>query len=203
MKKIIVIIILIIIVGGISGLVGYMAYNPLNNISNINNNISDQIELQMQIAEQDNNIYNQENHQTVAIIENNKIIPSTKMIYKYYYTEDNITQIVEDVPAYFLINLTKKDLEENFSEWQIEEFSSEEVVLKKIIEGQSTQHYIIKDYDGYLAIYYNTPLLENILKDITDIPIDSLSKDEQDNIINGLEIDGEENLRILIENYHS
>lgn len=198
MKKILIIIILIA-VGGISTYAGYMLYTPSAGIE-----LEAQIaEVQAQESNNNNQEFMQENNQAVGIFDNNKIIPSTKMTYKYFYTEDNITQVVEDVPAYFLINLTREDMEENFSEWHIEEFSSQEVVLKKTIDAQSTQHYIIKDYDGYLAIYYNTKELENILKDITDIPLESLSEDEQESIIKGLEIDGEENLIKLLENYHS
>ncbi len=36
-----------------------------------------------------------------VITETARITPSTKMVYEYYYTEDGVTQTLEDVPPYF------------------------------------------------------------------------------------------------------
>lgn len=196
LKKIIILIALIII-GYFSALIGYTLYEP-----------SSKIEIQAQIAssETQDSTLNQEklfSSKAVGIFDSAKITPSTKITYKYYYTSDQITQVVEDIPAYFLINLSRNDLEESFPEWQIEKFSNEEVILKKTIQGQSIQHYIIKELEGYIAVYYNTKELQNTLKELTDISIESLSEHEKENIKNGIEIDGDEKLVKFLENYHS
>lgn len=133
----------------------------------------------------------------------NKITPSTKMVYKYFYTDDKVTEIVEDVPAYFLIDLTREDLEKNFENWRVQSFSEKEVVLEKTIEGESLQHYIVGEYDGYVAIYYKEDINGKHLKDITNIPIESLSDDEREEIEKGLCITGESSLIKLLENYES
>ncbi|WP_317367944.1 BofC C-terminal domain-containing protein [uncultured Tyzzerella sp.] len=132
-----------------------------------------------------------------------KITPSTKMTYEYFYKNDNITEKVEDVPPYFLIDLTRNDLEENFKDWQIKEFSSSEVVLQKVIDGESTQHYIIGEYEGYIAVYYEQEINGTKLKEITDIPLDGLPKEEQDKIKNGIKIKGKDDLIKFLESYGS
>lgn len=132
-----------------------------------------------------------------------KITPSTKMTYEYFYKNDQITEIVEDVPPYFLIDLTRTDLEENFKEWQIKSFSEREVVLQQVIEGESTQHYIIGEYEGYVAVFYEKEINGTKLKEITDIPIESLTKDEQEQIKKGIKITGKDELMKFLENYDS
>lgn len=198
MKKIIILIALIL-VGYFSAVAGYNLYEPS---SKIEIDTGTEIELDEQLASFDSPESVMSNR-AVGFFDSAKITPSTKMTYKYYYTEDQITQVVEDVPAYFLLNLNRETLEETFPEWSIERFSSEEVILKKTIEGKSRQHYIIKECDGHIAIYYNTQELKNTLKEVTDIPMESLSEDERNNVLKGIPIDGEENLIKFLENYHS
>ena len=53
-----------------------------------------------------------------------RITPSTKMIYEYYYTEDDVTQTLEDVPPYFLLDMTLEDMKKVYTDWQIISFSS-------------------------------------------------------------------------------
>ena len=136
-------------------------------------------------------------------IKTEKISSSTKMVYEYVYKGDNITEIVEDVPPYFLIDLTRTDLENNFKDWQIKSFSNTEVVLQKAIEGESTQHYIIGEYDGFIAVFYEKEINGTNLKDITDIPLESLSEEEQQQIKNGIKITGKAELIKFLENYTS
>ena len=132
-----------------------------------------------------------------------KITPSTKMVYEYLYKEDNITETVEDVPPYFLIDLTRNDLEANFKDWQVKSFSGREVVLQKALEGESTQHYIIDEYEGYIGIFYEKDINGSNIKEITDIPLESLPKEEQEKIKNGIKITGKKELIKFLESYGS
>ncbi len=132
-----------------------------------------------------------------------KITPSTKMVYKYFYKLDNTTEVIEDVPPYFLIDLTRQDLEKEFKNWQIESFSTSEVVMKTVIEGESIQHYIIGDYDGFVAVFYEKEINGNNLKEITNIPLESLSIEEQEEIKKGIKISGKEELIKFLQNYEA
>lgn len=130
-----------------------------------------------------------------------KITPSTKMVYEYFYKDDKITEKVEDVPPYFLIDLTREDIERDFKNWQVKSFSEREVVLQKVIEGESVQHYIIGEYDGFVAVFYEREINGTRLKDITDIPISSLSQEEQNKIKEGIKIVGKDELIKFLQNY--
>ena len=76
------------------------------------------------------------------------------------------------------------------------EFSKDRVVFNKSINGNSTQHYVIREDNGYVAVFYRE---SNILKEVTSTPIESLSDEDKKLFENGVEIDGEKNLIKYIE----
>ena len=82
-------------------------------------------------------------------------------------------------------------------------FSEKEVVLQKVIEGESTQHYIIGEYDGYIAVFYEKEINGTKLKELTDIPLESLTEEEQEQIKKGIKITGKEELMKFLESYDS
>lgn len=171
----------------ISIVIGYSLFNKTNN-----NNI-------IQYTQQPK----PQQEQPVNNITEHKITSSTKMVYEYFYKKDNITERVEDVPPYFLIGLTRQDLEKNFTDWVVKSFSTDEVLMQKTIDAESTQHYIVKDYDGIVAIFYETPIEGNDIKEITDIMTNTLPKEEQDKLKQGIKIIGKEQLYKLLEAYTS
>lgn len=132
-----------------------------------------------------------------------KINPSTKMVYEYYYPEDEVTEIYEDSPPYFLIDYTLEDLKRLYSNWTIVSFSDKEVVMKKQISGPSSQRYIIGEEDGYIAVFYDLENNERILKEITDKPVSALPETEQGEIKTGIKVTGNERLYRVLENYTS
>lgn len=75
--------------------------------------------------------------------------------------------------------------------------------MQKLIEAESPQHYSIKDYDGFVAVFYSNLEEGEILKDITDIPLESLPEYERVKIKNGLEIVGKDKLISFLQDYGS
>lgn len=186
--------ILIILVAIISATIGYNIYGNKNN--------TEMVEETTNKLEANVNFIKDE-EKPVDNIQVAKITPSTKMTYEYFYKNDNITEKVEDVPPYFLIDLTRNDLETNFKDWQIKSFSQKEVVLQKTIDGESTQHYVIGEYEGYIAVFYEKEINGTKLKEITNIPLESLTEEEQNKIKKGINITGKEELMKFLENYGS
>lgn len=132
-----------------------------------------------------------------------KITPSTKMVYQYYYTEDGVTEVQEDEPPYFMLDLTLSDISKYYTAWDIVSFSPKEVVLRKTIVGESQQRYVVGQKDGYVAVYYEEEQDGISLKEITGIPVDGLSEDEKIRLNQGIKITGDEALARTLENYSS
>ena len=132
-----------------------------------------------------------------------KINPSTKMVYEYYYPEDNVTEVYEDSPPYFLIDYTFEDLKRLYPNWTIASFSDKEVVMKKKIAGPSNQRYIIGEEDGYIAVFYDLGDNERMLKEVTDKPLSAFSETERDILTEGIRVTGNDKLYRALENYSS
>ncbi len=132
-----------------------------------------------------------------------RITPSTKMVYEYYYTEDGVTQTLEDVPPYFLLDMTLEDMKKVYTDWQIVSFSSKEVVMRKTVEAKSNEQYIIGEKDGYIAVFYKEPQHGVILHEMTNTPLSSLPIEERERLLNGIDVTGDENLARILSDYTS
>ena len=132
-----------------------------------------------------------------------KINPSTKMVYEYYYTEDGITEVYEEAPPYFLIGLTLEDLKKDYPNWEVLDFSDVQVTMRTTLNTNSSQHYIIGEYNGLIAVYYKEAIDGIALKEITDIPIRSLPEKEQEAIREGIYVVGKDNLNRALSDYGS
>ena len=140
---------------------------------------------------------------TPTSVAEEKITPSTKMVYQYYYTEDGVTEVQEDIPPYFMLDLTLSDISKYYTTWDIVSFSPREVVMRKTIVGQSQQRYVVGQKDGYVAVYYEEEKEGISLKEITGIPVDGLSEDEKLRLNQGIKVMGNDALARTLENYSS
>lgn len=138
-----------------------------------------------------------------AALNGDRITPSTIIVYEYYYTLDGSTQITEETAPYYLTGLRKEELEKKLEDWQILKFSSKEVVLHKNIEAIGERGYVIGNYDGFVAVFYEEPVDGESIMDITDTPISSLPEEEQIRIKSGIKIKGENELIKCMENLES
>lgn len=145
----------------------------------------------------------QENEYTPISTAEEKITPSTKMVYQYYYTDDGVTEVQEDTPPYFMLDLTLSDIHKYYTTWDIVSFSPKEVVLRKTIAGESEQRYVVGQKNGYVAVYYEEEQEGISLKELTSIPIDGLSEEEKLRLNQGIKIMGKEALARTLENYSS
>lgn len=165
------------------------------------------------ISFKSNNMHDDLNYSALSIsevsnenssdLEKDHINPSTKIIYEYYYTKDNVTERFEESPPYFLIGLDADDLKKNYPNWEVISFSDKEVTMRMTFPGFSNQQYIIGEYNGLLAVYYQKPIDGIALKEITNIPISSLPENEQKNLKEGIYVSGIENLIKALSDYGS
>lgn len=89
-------------------------------------------------------------------IQLSRITPSTKIVYQYYYLRDDRLVTDEYEPPYYLIDMTRQQLEDYYDDWQIVSFSTDKVILRKSIdERESEEYYIIKEYEGRITVFYD------------------------------------------------
>lgn len=132
-----------------------------------------------------------------------KISPYAKLVIKKKFSKCNHTTVsIVDVPKE-LVNLPRKDLEEKYSGWEIEKFSSDEVILYREIAANCEDHFVLKEKDGNIAVYNETDEDKMNLVEILSVNLDLLSEEDKNNLQEGIKIYGKDELNSLIEDYTS
>ena len=130
-----------------------------------------------------------------------KITPNTKLEIKKQYTQSgHIASENVELPTE-LINLTKEELANKYKNFTIETFSSQKVILYKQEEGICNEHYVLREKDGFIAIYNTLNLGEENLRKITEISTEYLAESDLINLKNGIAIYGEKNLNAVLEDF--
>lgn len=120
---------------------------------------------------------------------------NTVLEFVYNYA-DGFSETQQNLPQQFMYGWDREKTQQAYNDWMMTEFSEDRVVFNKSIDGNSTQHYILRENNGYIAVYYKE---SNILKEMTSTPVASLSDEDKALFEKGVEIDGEKNLIKYIE----
>ena len=86
-------------------------------------------------------------------------------------------------------------------DWEIEEFSNREVVLRKTINGTCNEHFVIREKDGMIVVYQVKDNNEEVLKEETGITVEYLTENDKLRLEEGIRIYGEEELNSTLEDY--
>ncbi len=160
----------------------------------IQNNISNELTIQ----ENTNNI---QNDIIVSIVEEEKISPNAVITFKkHYLTCDHIIKEYSKIPEE-LVNLTKEELQKHYEGWEIESFSTNEIVLIKQIDDVCNEHYVLRLKNGTIAVYKIEKDNSEVLKQETGIGAEYLTISDQAKLEVGIEIYGKEKLNSVLEDY--
>ena len=142
-------------------------------------------------------------HETTikANTQEEKTSPNCSVTTKTYYKRcGHTTSIYDNLPQEF-VNLTKEEIQNNYQDYDIENFTSNKIELYQEKDGECGEHYMVKDKDGEVAIY---KILEDGSQEeleTTSITTEYLTETDKINIKNGIQINGKQELNQLIEDY--
>ena len=142
--------------------------------------------------------------ETIETISNEeKISPYAKMIVEKKFAKCGHTTVKTlDVPKE-IVNLTKKEIEEKYTGWEVKDFSKEQFTLYRVIEANCDDHFVLKENDGYITVYNElTDEISNLIEK-TDIQVDSLPKSVQKEVSTGILLDTEDEAYSRLENFES
>ena len=197
-KVIVAMICIIVIIGAI--LTGIFLFQPKEEFT--------QEETQTKVAEEeilDECTEEYEQMQQGNMLETNseeeKISPNCSFTLKQYYEKcGHTTRQYSNIPEE-LVNKTKEQLHEDYPDWEIETFASNEIVLSKKMEGECGEHYIVRDTNGKLTVYQVTENGQEIEFEQTEISTEYLTETDKINMKNGIRVNGKEELNQLIEDF--
>ena len=202
MKKswIIILIIAFIIVGII---VGVCIFNKNKNLKNsiIENEIK---EISEKVTDECTEEYEKIEEAKLEIEANSneeKISPNCLLTLKRYYNEcSHLINEYIDIPQ-SLVNGTQENLKEEYPNWEIEKYSSTQIILYKELDSSCGQHFILRNDEGKITIYRINENNEEEKYQKTEIAIDYLTEADKIEIQNGLRVNGIEELNQLIEDF--
>jgi hypothetical protein len=135
----------------------------------------------------------------VRAAEETGIDGNTVMQFVYHYA-DGVTEVYDSVPAKYMTGWGKQQLSSAYEKWTMDYYSPEKVVFHKNLDKNSAQHYILREYNGYVAVFYKD---DEKIKEITSANILSMGDDERKRYAEGVEVVGNEELRKILQDLES
>jgi len=157
-------------------------------------------EIESKLAKEEQNVENKMELIATSHMEI-KTSPNAIFIFETYYQECQHTNIERDEIPKECVNQTENDLQEKYRDWKIKEFNQAEVTFYKEKEGICGQHYVIKEHQGYVAIYTVDSFGKETLKETTEIVTSYLPETDKLRLKEGIKVYGQENLNATIEDY--
>ena len=130
-----------------------------------------------------------------------KTSPNAMISFRTYYKECEHTttkniQIPEE-----LVNMSQADIEEKYKEWALEEFSSNYIIFKSEKEGICDEHYLLKENNGYIAIYRIDEFQNETLIETTGVVTAYLPEADLLELRDGIRVFGNDRLNARLEDY--
>lgn len=200
MKKIWIILLSIaIIIIGIG--LGIFIYNNNKNTNKQGSMVENEINIVSEKVTDECTEEYQNNEEIETNSQEEKISPNCLLILKKYFEECNHT-IKEylDVPQE-LVNGTEEDLKKEYPYWQIEKYSSNEIILYKEFNSNCGQHFVLKEDEGKITVYKINENNEEEVYEKTEISVEYLSETDKNKIREGIKVNGIEELNQLLEDF--
>lgn len=157
-------------------------------------------ETQTKLAKETKNSENEGKMVETSVIEV-KTSPNTLFVFETYYKGCKHTIIERNEIPEEYVNQTEEELQEPYRDWKIKGFTTEVVSFYQEKEGICGEHYIIKENNGYIAIYQINSSGKETLKETTEIVTTYLPETDRLRLKEGIQVEGQENLNATIEDY--
>lgn len=132
-----------------------------------------------------------------------RVSPNARICFEIHYQKCNHVMSKEEKVASSIVNLTEEELKKIYKDWKIEEYSSNYIRMSKSVSGQCEEHYLIKEDNNHIAIYRIGADGNCVLINVTDINTQYLPEIDKKELLNGIKINGIEELNSFIENFET
>ena len=102
-----------------------------------------------------------------------------------------------------LVNLTQDQLKLAYKDWVIKKFSPNEIIIVQEIDSKCPNHFILKDKDGMVAVYYQNPVNDITLKEVTPILVKNLPTKDKEKLKTGIRAESKQELAQILEDLGS
>lgn len=130
-----------------------------------------------------------------------KTSPNTLFVFQTYYKGCEHTTIDRIEIPKECVNQTEEELQEKYKDWKVQEFTTAQITFIQEKDGICNEHYVIRENNGYVAIYTIDSFGRENLKETTEIVTAYLPETDRERLKEGIKVEGQENLNATIEDY--
>ena len=130
-----------------------------------------------------------------------KVSPNCEIILKIYYSVCGHIIEKKQTVKETEVNLTEKEIKERFPKWEIQKFTPSQIVLYKEVNSFCNEHYVLKEQNGYIAIFNVNEDNTQALIQVTNISVDYLTKQDLEKIKEGIFIYSKKDLNKTLEDF--
>lgn len=170
-----------------------------NTTSNLETQVEDELAKERNKVEK--NLVNSNIDLVTTSSEQEKVSPNCLFIFKIYYKKCEHIIVDKEIASEVMVNKTREDLEGIYKDWDIVTFRSEEVLFYKEEDGICKEHYMLKELDGYIAIYSLDEEERQTLKERTSIITTYLPEEDISTLKQGIKVYGRDKLNKALEDY--
>lgn len=138
---------------------------------------------------------------TQANSKDSVLSPNAKIIFKDYYKSCGHIETVEEKASEEVVNLYEQQIREIYSDYELEDFSQEEVSFYKEVDGMCDKHYLLIEEEGYLAIYKLENSGDKTLISKTNISSEYLTETDNVQLKQGMYVYGLDELNRALEDF--
>lgn len=164
--------------------------------SNEENIIADEM-----VVSKNEEISKKEDETISTSVEEEKTTPNTVLILKKNYTDCGHTiSETSEIPTE-MINLNKEELSKKYSNWNIDSFKKDEVILSKKLDSFCGEHFLVIEEEGAVVVYMLDEANSKSLVETTDIAFEYLPETDKIILKNGIYVYGKEELNKIKEDF--
>lgn len=125
----------------------------------------------------------------------------TETVLEFVYNyADGISETYYTVPATYMTGWDRQRVANAYGKWTIDSYSADRVVMHKNVDKDSNQHYLIKDKNGYVTVFYS---VTGEIKEVTSANTASFSAEEREKYFKGFEVVGDGELEKFLQDIES
>lgn len=156
---------------------------------------------QLANLEQNQNEKQIENEVISTSIAETKLSPNCTITEKQYFKGcDHFIKEIKEIPEEW-INFTEEQVKEQYTDWKIESFTNNEIIVSQEKEGYCGMHYIVREHGEVLGIYTTDETGEETWKEDTDIATRYLTEEDLIKVKEGIKAIGDDQLHSVLEDF--
>lgn len=118
-----------------------------------------------------------------------KVTSQTHITQKILYNKCGDEEVIREQVNDKLIGMTTQQLRQVYQGWELELFDINEIVLSLQVDGFCRNHsdnMFVGIHNGYVSVFYGQPGAKALLKEETNIPLNTVQAQDQAELVKGI-----------------